>query len=416
MASAIHTCRIGNETVTIPTSAPRFVIIGAMKAGTSSLFRYLLDHPDAVPTLNWSTKNSTEIHFFDLKFPWAARKRFDSDDDFHCHVRKVYAQTQYDYPTLLADATNGTGASSRLFSFDKTPKYITDAGRLPRLLRQVLPWMDRVVVSLRNPVDRAYSQFNFENRRLGSSLADAFHVRVKEEIVFMAHAGLINITSAFPDEAASLPSEDFSGLYWESLPERAREAATFLGHDNKSWDEGKDIPLYKEADLDSEQLSAIALLGVQDYVPGYYFAKVQQEKENGADSSPKFHWNSLDAFQEAAAFTKIRTAYLGRGLYAIQLRQWLEQYPIGNFFVANFDELDRTEGSARNVFVKLLHFLGLREYDVSDALFRKHNAFEYVVPMHNTTRRILQELYRSQNQRLESVLGKEWKCIWECCK
>ena len=149
----IHTCRIENGTVAIPTSAPRFVIIGAQKAGTSSLFRYLLDHPDAVPTRNWSTKNSTEVHFFDNKFPWGERKWFDSDEDFHCHVRRVYVQTQYDYPALLADASNNTNGSNdagtgRLFSFEKTPRYITDARRLPRLLRQILPWMDRVVVSL----------------------------------------------------------------------------------------------------------------------------------------------------------------------------------------------------------------------------------------------------------------------------
>jgi hypothetical protein len=136
----------------------------------------------------------------------------------------------------------------------------------------------------------------------------------------------------------------------------------------------------------------------------------------GLLNATTFSWNSLDAGQEAAAFETIRETKLGRGLYAIQLRQWLEQYPLRDIFVAKFDDLYRNEESARNVFGRLLHFLGLRMYAVSDELFRKHNAYEYDVPMHNETRHILQELYRSHNQRLGSILGKEWDCVWGCCE
>ena len=42
----IHTCRIENGTVAIPTSAPRFVIIGAQKCATTTLFELLRQHPD----------------------------------------------------------------------------------------------------------------------------------------------------------------------------------------------------------------------------------------------------------------------------------------------------------------------------------------------------------------------------------
>lgn len=41
---------------------PDFMIIGAQKAGTTSLFRYLIQHPQIVCPL-WK-----EIHYFDVRF------------------------------------------------------------------------------------------------------------------------------------------------------------------------------------------------------------------------------------------------------------------------------------------------------------------------------------------------------------
>jgi hypothetical protein len=43
-ATSIHTCKIGNETVTIPT-VPTFIIIGAQNSGTTALGVYLKQHP-----------------------------------------------------------------------------------------------------------------------------------------------------------------------------------------------------------------------------------------------------------------------------------------------------------------------------------------------------------------------------------
>lgn len=43
-------------------SVPHFLIIGAQKSGTTSLYNYLIEHPLIIPALN------KEIHFFDIYF------------------------------------------------------------------------------------------------------------------------------------------------------------------------------------------------------------------------------------------------------------------------------------------------------------------------------------------------------------
>ena len=115
--TALHTCSIGETTVVvIPKSSLLFLIIGAQKSGTSSLFRYLLNHPNAVPPANWKRKKSTETHFFDHNVPPKSSTLFASDEEYFCYVRRYYLREYFEYNMLFHDATKGDGA---LFSFEK---------------------------------------------------------------------------------------------------------------------------------------------------------------------------------------------------------------------------------------------------------------------------------------------------------
>jgi len=46
---------------------PDFVVVGAQKCGTSSLYSYLLQHPNVLPAAR------KEVHFFDLNYQRADR-------------------------------------------------------------------------------------------------------------------------------------------------------------------------------------------------------------------------------------------------------------------------------------------------------------------------------------------------------
>jgi len=111
---------------------PDFLIVGAQKGGTTSLFRYLAQHPDVVPS---STK---EIHFFDLHFERGAawyRSHFPS------RLRR--------YEDQLRGRVCVTGEASPYYLFHPCA---------PQRAGQVVP-NAKLIVLLRNPIDRAYSHY-----------------------------------------------------------------------------------------------------------------------------------------------------------------------------------------------------------------------------------------------------------------
>ncbi len=110
---------------------PSFIIIGAQKGGTSTLYRLLSQHPDVTAT------KLKEVHFFDLNFSrgtsWYAAQ----------------------FP-LSVPRRRVTGESSPYYLFHP---------QAPRRIRELLPEV-KLIVLLRDPVTRAYSHYQ-HNRRKG---------------------------------------------------------------------------------------------------------------------------------------------------------------------------------------------------------------------------------------------------------
>jgi hypothetical protein len=103
---------------------PAFLILGAQKAGTTSLYRYLIAHPSIKPALR------KEIHFFDLNFE-----------------RGKNWYLKHFPPHLPGGAITG----------EATPYYLFHPA-VPQRVADTLPDAKFVAV-LRNPVDRAYSHY-----------------------------------------------------------------------------------------------------------------------------------------------------------------------------------------------------------------------------------------------------------------
>jgi hypothetical protein len=103
---------------------PDFVIIGAHKGGTVWLTDCLREHPDV-----YMSPDVHEIFFFD--------RYFDRGVDWYAHYFRGY------------------GGQRRIG--ETTSTYLANP-LAPRRLRQVLPGAT-VIVSLRNPLDRAWSQY-----------------------------------------------------------------------------------------------------------------------------------------------------------------------------------------------------------------------------------------------------------------
>jgi hypothetical protein len=112
---------------------PDFLIIGAQRSGTTSLYNYLQTYPCI------GAASIKEIHFFDRRFnkslAWYR-------GHFPTSFEKKYAQHRYGQPFLTGEAT---------------PCYLYYP-RASRRVAETLPHV-KLIILLRNPVDRAYSQY-----------------------------------------------------------------------------------------------------------------------------------------------------------------------------------------------------------------------------------------------------------------
>jgi hypothetical protein len=133
---------------------PDFMIIGAAKCGTSSLYHWLSDHTDVVPA---TTK---EVHFFDYN-------AYRGDDWYRAHfplAREIASfERERGRPCLTGEA------SVSYLSHRWAPE------RVARALPDV-----KMIVALRNPIDRAYSQFQM-SRREGQEPLEVFEEAVAHE-------------------------------------------------------------------------------------------------------------------------------------------------------------------------------------------------------------------------------------------
>ena len=159
---------------------PNFLIVGAPKSGTSSLARYLADHPDC-----WVVPEK-ELRFFDL--------HYDLGLDWY---RDRFA------------AAGGERAVG-----EATPTYLFHTHAHARIAR-TLPDA-RLIAILRNPVDRAYSHYWHWRERNGEP-------RSFEQVVEDELAGKADQTDAtwHPDAPETFPYFD-QGCYAEQLENLTR--------------------------------------------------------------------------------------------------------------------------------------------------------------------------------------------------
>jgi sulfotransferase family protein len=144
---------------------PDFLLIGAQRCGTSSLYTYLGRHPRVVPSLR------KEVEYLSTRFG-------EGEEWYRAH-----------FPMRARLAASQMVRRSRIQTFEATPDYMLDP-RAPGRAAELLPEA-RILVLVRDPVERAYSQF-MHNRRLGHeqlTFAEALEqepARTKGELSQMA--------------------------------------------------------------------------------------------------------------------------------------------------------------------------------------------------------------------------------------
>jgi hypothetical protein len=128
---------------------PDFIVIGAQKAGTSSLYQYLARHPLIARAFR------KEVHYFDNG----------------CRGGRLWYQAHF--PTRFAKWNRKS-----LLTGEATPKYLFEPA-VPERVRELLPDV-RLIAVLRNPVDRAYSEYHMIQHKYGD--LDAFEKHIEREL------------------------------------------------------------------------------------------------------------------------------------------------------------------------------------------------------------------------------------------
>lgn len=133
---------------------PDFIIIGVQKGGTTSLFHYLSQHPDV------KLSSQKEVHFFDISY----------------HKGVLWYRSFF--PFIFDKTVKITGEASPYYIFHP---------HTPERIKKLLPGA-KIIVLLRNPVNRAFSHYQMVNKK-GQEKAESFEEaialeeeRVKNEI------------------------------------------------------------------------------------------------------------------------------------------------------------------------------------------------------------------------------------------
>ncbi|KAL7465042.1 hypothetical protein ACHAXS_005364 [Conticribra weissflogii] len=152
-----HTCytkSLGGKStgwVHFSTAVPHLILIGAQKSGTSTLQEIFDKEPNIIKP---SYKRPFETHFFDfdmgLRSNDAHLKKYTEDE--LCAYRKIYSE-YFNLPSIQTNVS---------VVFEKTPSYIVYP-TIPRYLDKLCTWKPKILAILRNPVSRAWSQFQMEH-------------------------------------------------------------------------------------------------------------------------------------------------------------------------------------------------------------------------------------------------------------
>ncbi len=117
---------------------PDFLIIGTAKSGTTSLHGWLCEHPFVEPAVK------KEVHFFDYDF-------YRGVDWYRSHFPAERTRAAFE------------GEHGRPFlTGEASPSYISHEWA-PARIAKILPHA-KLIVAVRNPIDRAYSQYQMSRR------------------------------------------------------------------------------------------------------------------------------------------------------------------------------------------------------------------------------------------------------------
>jgi hypothetical protein len=188
------------ETLTINTNKPleliepQFIILGAQKAGTSSLFIDMICHSQILPA------SSKELHYFDY--------RYHEPISWYLNCFPAIEET--------GKKKRGTARKDFKMTGEATPYYFFHP-HVPQRVFQHFPKI-KLILLFRNPVHRAISQYRHNKKMWPDMTPDTFEEALRPDDQFFKQAHQNLIENPYLDVLDhNLFSYRQRGLYLEQL-------------------------------------------------------------------------------------------------------------------------------------------------------------------------------------------------------
>lgn len=199
-------CSIHEHNYSLP-QVPQFIIVGAQKSGTTALYELLKEHPQI------QGSSVAETHFFDWHYPKDKEDRVDflkkyhqlsvdnvTPDEWQCALRKTYSD-------FFVSTSSDNNVPRDTVFVEKTPSYLFLAETPERILETCF-WKPKVIVLLRNPIDRALSHYRMNILVKGRT----FESLLDEEVASFQTIGLSRAPPRKEFNATTLHHPGFSDL------------------------------------------------------------------------------------------------------------------------------------------------------------------------------------------------------------
>ena len=349
-----------HPTTSWQSRTPYFLLIGAKKAGTTTLWSWLRRHPHIVSGIKKEL-----LYFLPTKFTRYAPT-----------TRKVQIENvRHDlYTEQFPNST--TQRHRQTLAFEATPDYLTfsTVSRIPILCS--LPWI-KLLVTLRDPIDRCFSNYNF--------LVNLQVKRKKKE----QKKKMMMMTKEEQDE------------------EEQQQQQQVLLQNNTNTERGVDYN-YNGKPLSFEEALELDFANLR---------KAGVIPNNNTTASDHFAGSP----EEQAAWTryqKIRRQIdgpVGRSLYVLQLLEWhrglrdIGRDPTTEMLVVRNEDM---KDDAHTVYNTIIQWLALSPHELKKARDQMVTTYR-TAPMKEETRKMLHEFFEPYNRRLYCLLGWDEQKMWK---
>ena len=367
---------------------PHFVIIGAKKAGTTSLFTLLQQHPQIVPP-----KRKEWLFFLPQQF----RKRFVSS-----YNDKVLVQQARDVLYNPDDTTNhyinwdselshsSSSSSNYTITFDATPGYIFHSALSAQYALCVCPWI-KIIVLLRDPIDRLWSHYNFfkSKRKDGRPIQNSVEDWIHHDLLQLQKYHLISTSAStsllLHTQRNHHPSKKSS--HDRTNPTSSRPTSTTSSSTTSS---------SLSTTSNWKQQSIRSTTQLEEYV--------------------QWLWGNYTIATTGSKSGPTGEGSLGRGIYSIQLRHWFNamidmgRSPKENILIIRTQDLSQQPQIVYNHIIQWFnlstHVLSPKSIETFPTMKTNYtkNGIQY---LNTTTKQLLQQFYQPFNQQLAQLLQDE---------